>query len=202
MTKSVCIAHAWPVLSVRHLLIAFLAILASLAPQQGLGATQGAQGNSSSASVDMHLVLGTRVRFSGFSDFNFGNWSGGGDVEANDNLCVGRTGVSLFGTGQYRILASGDGEPGNPSAFVLSNGVDTIYYDAYFNDQRGTVGREQLVPGVALTGQTGPGFWMIWNYLFGCLSTNANLTVIIPESELYRGSGNFTGTLSLTLIPE
>ena len=165
-------------------------------------ATQGAAGTTSTGSVDLTLVTGLNVRISGFSDMNLGVYSGSGDLTANDNLCVGRTGVGLFGTGIYRILAQGDGEPGNPSAFTLTNGANQISYDAYFNDQPGTVNRSQLTPGVALTAQSGFGFWQVLNYLFGCSVENANISIRVPQSELQAAAGVYSGTLTVVLIPE
>lgn len=165
-------------------------------------AVQGAPGADSSGSIDVTLVTGLGVRISGFVDLPLGVWSGSGDLVANDNLCVGRTGVSFFGAGAYRILASGDGEPGNPAAFTLTNGARFITYDAYFNDQVGTSNRQPLVPGVALTGQSGFGFWQILNYLNGCVVNNANVSIVVPEAELTGKGGIYSGTLTLTLIPE
>ena len=203
MTPLVRRASAWLVLDRARLLSCVLAfsVLPWFAPV-AWAATQGSGGPSSTGTVDMHVVLGTAVRISGFSDMSFGAWSGTGDVEANDDLCVGRTGVPLFGSGPYRILASGDGAPGNPSAFTLTNGAHTINYNAYFNDQPGVTNRQQLTPGVALTNQSAFGFWMVFNYLFGCVTNNANVSVIVPASELGTGAGTYTGTLTLMMIPE
>ena len=79
-------------------------------------ANQGNLGNTSSAgTVDIDLVLGLRTRISGFNDLALGVWSGSGSLTGNDNLCIGQSGASFL-VGNYRIRASGDGEPGDPSA--------------------------------------------------------------------------------------
>lgn len=165
-------------------------------------AVQGNPGVTSSGNIDISLITGLNVRISGFSDMPLGTWSGAGDVISNDNLCIGRTGVGLFGAGPYRILASGDGEPGNPAAFTLSNGARRLSYNAFFNDATGIAGRQLLAPGVALTSQTGFGFWQILNYLFGCSVENANISIVIPEAQLRGAAGLYTGTLTLILTPE
>ena len=131
-----------------------------------------------------------------------GTWGGTGPLTANDNICIGRSGVALFGTGAYRVRAEGDGTAGNPAAFTLSNGVDELFYNVYFNDQTGLTNRQQLTAGTTLTGQSGGGFGMVFNLIFGCAFNNANLSIEVPESELQSHIGTFTGTLSLTLIPE
>ena len=79
-------------------------------------AQQGTSGTTSTGDIDVTMVVGLNVRLSGLADMPLGVWGGSGDLTADDNLCVGRTGVG-FGAGNYRIYASGDGESGNPAAF-------------------------------------------------------------------------------------
>lgn len=184
-----------------RLILAFFCVLLFAAPI-GHAAVQGNSGTTSLGNVDVSLITGLNVRISGLTDMPLGTWSGTGDATSNDNLCIGRTGVAFFGTGVYRILASGDGEPGNPSAFTLSNGARRLSYNAFFNDTTGTAGRQPLIPGVALTGQSGFGLWQIFNYLFGCSQLNANISITVPESELQGAAGVYTGTLTLILTPE
>lgn len=186
--------------SLRLILAVFCVLL--LAAPTSHAAVQGNSGTISSGNVDISLVTGLNVRISGLSDMPLGTWSGAGDATSNDNLCIGRTGVGFFGSGPYRILASGDGEPGNPSAFTLSNGARQLSYNAFFNDAAGIAGRQPLTPGVALTSQSGFGFWQVLNYLFGCSVFNANISIAVPESELRGAAGVYTGTLTLILTPE
>lgn len=166
-------------------------------------ATQGNRDTTSTGSVDITLTTGLTGRFTGFTDFLLGTWSGAGDLIADQNICIGRTGVGFFGTGNYRVRADGDGDATDISAFSLSNGVDLVYYDVYFNNQPNLAGRQQLTGGQTLTGQTASGFSLIINWLFGCSIRNANLSVVVPEASL-AGSpgGNYTGTLTLVLIPD
>ncbi|MEM7001857.1 MAG: hypothetical protein AAF529_13800 [Pseudomonadota bacterium] len=164
-------------------------------------ATQGNTDSTSTGSIDIHATQNIIVGIRGFDDMVLGDWSGTGAMVANDDICIARNAVPFFGTGSYRILAAGDGEPGDPAAFTLSNGLDRIYYNAYFNDQAGTAGRTQLTGGVALTGQTGFGLFLIFN-LFACNFGNANISIEVPESELSSSAGPYSGTLTLTLQPE
>jgi|GEM_PF-955841 len=165
-------------------------------------AVQGPQGNtSSSGSVDVDLVLGLLTRISGLNDIALGTWSGAGSLTGNDNLCIGRTGAGFF-SGPYRIRASGDGEPGNPSAFTLSNGALSLNYRAWFNDAANAgPARQELTPGVTLTGQNSFGLFQTFN-MFGCVFQNANISIEVPESELSGGTGTYSGTLTLLLLPE
>ncbi len=189
-----------PVSPLRTLLLAL--VLVSGLVNGSHAAVQGNPGPSSTGSVDINLIMGLNVRLSGLNDLALGTWSGSGDVAGDDNLCIGRTGIGFFGSGLYRILASGDGRPGNPAAFTLSNGATQIEYEAFFNDQTGTAGRQPLVPGAALTNQSGFGGWFALNYLFGCVVENANVSVVIRDPVLRAAAGPYSGTLTLVLIPE
>ena len=165
-------------------------------------AVQGPPGPTSSGSTEITYVQGLNARISGLADMPLGAWSGSGSLTANNDICIGRSGVGFFGSGAYRVRAQGDGEPGNPAAFTLSNGTNLLYYNVFFNDQTGTANRTPLTAGTTLTGQTGSGFAFVFNLIFGCAATNANLSIEVPESQLQQHIGIFTGTLSLTLIPE
>jgi len=165
--------------------------LTSITPPTN-AAVQGTSGETSSTgSVDIDLILGLH-------DLSLGTWSGTGSMTGNDNVCIG-----TIGTGApYRIRVSGDGAPGNPSAFTLSNGAQTITYNAWFNDvPNNGAGRQALTPGVTLTGQTSPNFVRFFN-MFGCIFLNANISIEVPEAELAGGTGSYTGTLTLLLLPE
>ncbi len=165
-------------------------------------ATQGSVGPTSSGSIDIVYSQGINVLIAGLDDLSLGTWSGTGPMEANDDLCIGRSGVGFFGTGLYRIRASGDGEPAFPAAFTLSNGVNRIHYDVYFNDEAGLTGRTPLSPGVIISNQSSFGLFFIFNMLFGCTVQNANISIEVPETELSGAAGTYTGTLTLLLIPE
>ena len=181
-----------------------LALLAngSIISLPASAAVQGNIGSGTSASTDIIYTQGLSARISGFTDMDLGTYAGTGNMTANDNICIGRSGVGFFGSGAYRVRAAGDGTPGNPSAFTLSNGSEQMFYNVFFNDQPGVSGRTPMTAGVALTSQSGGGFAFIFNLVFGCVFNNANLSVEVPEAELQSNIGIFSGTLRLTLIPE
>ncbi|MEM7079981.1 MAG: hypothetical protein AAF513_15275 [Pseudomonadota bacterium] len=167
-------------------------------------ASQGSIASNSGGTADVTLVLGLNARITGFDDFLFGTWDGSSTLSADDNICVGQSGTGIFGTGSYRILAQGDGDSGDPSAFTLANGSGhQVYYDAYFNDQGNPTGRTQLTPGLQLSGQTAFGIGLIFNLILGgCPIPNANLSIEVPPANLSAAYGAYSGTLRVTLIPE
>ena len=162
-------------------------------------ATQGAEGNSSTGTIETIVVIGRFIRIAGLRDFNFGLWNAGdGTLSDNDNVCIGK---NDFG-GPYAIRAAGNGDGGDPAAFTLNNGVDQIYYNVYWNDATGTTGNQQLTAGLILHGQTGSFFSFLFN-LFGFCFSNANVQVEIPDTELSGASGGaYSGTLTLLVIPD
>ena len=166
-------------------------------------ATQGTTtAGSSAGSVDVVVTTGLVARVSGLNDIDLGTWSGAGDLSGSDDLCIGRSGVGLFANGAYRVRLDGDGDASDVSAFTLSNGTDLLHYTVAFNDATG-VGGTPVTGGVMLNAQTGFGFWQFINVLFGCSVNNANIEVSVPAAELLSvPAGNYTGTLTIVLIPE
>jgi len=172
-------------------ILSFFLLFTSL---QASAATQGGLGNNSSGDIEINLTLGLLARISGLADMAFGTWNGG-DLTSNQNICVG-----LYGTNSYRFRASGSGDGSDANAFALSNGSDYLPYRVFFNDQTGLTGRTELTASNSLTNQTASGSF--WN-LFGCLINNANLSILLEDASLASAStGNYTGTLTVTVIPE
>lgn len=187
----------------RWRLVLAAAFIAAATLPSAHAATQGSAGTASSGNVDVTLTTGLSARLAGLTDFALGTLDGSADATANQNICVGRTGVGLFANGAYRVRASGDGDPSDVNAFTLSNGVDRIYYNVFFNDQPNLAGRTPLTGGVMLSAQQGLGLFEIFNVLFGCVARNANLSIEVPAVELAAASsGNYAGTLTLVLIPD
>lgn len=189
--------------SLRHA-VASLALIACAAATPGaLAAGQGSSGLTSTGQVDMTLTTGLAARIAGLSDFALGTLSSASNATADQDICIGRTGVGFFASGSYRLRASGNGDATNIHAFTLSNGADQLYYDVFFNDQTGLAGRTPLTGGVMLSGQQGLGLFELFNVLFGCAVRNANVSIEVPAAELAAASsGNYTGTLTLVLIPD
>ena len=182
---------------IRNIAVAFLFVSGINAH----AATQGTINSNSTGTIDLNYTQGLLTRITGFSDMVLGTWDQANPMTANTNICIGSTGINGFFSGNYRIRASGDGTSGNPAAFTLSNGSDQIFYNAYFNDQSGTANRQPLTGGLILPGQSSIGFFMLIN-MAGCVINNANLSIEVPTSELDGALGVYTGTLTLTLIPQ
>ncbi len=162
-------------------------------------ATQGSQGVTSTGTIENTVVVGRQIWIRSLRDFNFGNWNlGDGTLSDNDNVCIGKN--DFFGP--YAIRAAGNGDGFDPAAFTLSNGVDQIYYNVYWNDANGTGGNQQLTPGLILHGQTGSAFVFFLNVIGLCI-TNANVEIEIPDTELSSAAGGvYSGTLTLLVIPD
>ncbi len=168
---------------------------------------------ATSGTVDITVSSGDDIIIFGLQTVSFGTWNiGDGNLASNQDVCIGKSGVFE----PYAIQATGDGAPGDPSAFTLSNGVQQINYDVYWNDQSGTGGQVQLPPATILFGQNSGGFFRSLINRFrgfqgqpcapggGFFSAipNANLEVRINNTELSSAAGgNYTGVLTLLLIP-
>ena len=188
---------------IRSLAVAAIAGFFLAGSGTAFAATQGSTTpGSSTGGVDVVVTTGLVARVSGLNDIDLGAWSGAGDLTGSDNLCIGRSGIGLFANGAYRVRLDGDGDASDVSAFTLSNGTDLLYYNVAFNDATG-VGGTPVTGGVMLNAQTGFGFWQFLNVLFGCSVNNANIEISIPAAELLSvPAGNYTGTLTVVLIPE
>lgn len=165
-----------------------------LSSQTVFSANQGQLATNSNADLDITLTLGLLTRVTGLNDFSFGTWSGG-DLSANDDLCIG-----LYGANQYRVRATGDGDGIDINAFALTNGIDFLPYRVFYNDQTGTSGQVELSTSSSLLGQNAANSFF---NLFSCSNQNANIGLLIENASLAAtGAGAYAGTLTLTLIPE
>lgn len=172
-------------------------------------ATQGLRATSSTGTIDIALNNNVFALIFGLDDIDLGTWSGSGDMSANEDICVAfnGTGPRFFGqTDNYLIRATGDGTPGNPGAFTLSNGVEAIDYRVILTDLNNQI---ELTAGNITTGQIllNPGYnaniaALAGGFASACINPNATITVLIEEAELAAGSGTHTGTLTLELAPE
>ncbi len=175
-------------------------LLCLTAPQTLFAATQGNFGATSEGGSDVFIVLGLQGLITGLNDLSLGPWSGTGPLTANDNLCVG-----LMGTTQYQIRAEGDGNTTDPAAFTLVNGTDVLYYRAFFNDrnQVKVATSTRLTGGQLLPQQNDLNATRVVNNMGGCIATNANIYLEITQAELQQAVlGTYSGTLTLTLVPE
>ncbi|TQV88473.1 hypothetical protein [Aliikangiella coralliicola] len=172
--------------------------LASLIAFKAGAAVDGELSSSSTGNIDITLALGVAGVIVDLRDFNFGNWSGTGELRDNDDLCIGTTGTS-----QYIIRADGQGV-GND--FILSNGSNELAYRVFWNDTTGTAGNFELFAGVQVDNLTNPpnSFTPIGGGGYICTGArDANVEVVIEESALQAAeAGSYSGVLTLTLIPQ
>jgi hypothetical protein len=114
--------------------------------------TQGTAGTTSTGTVDIDVRVGGDIRIYGLQTVRFDTWGNAdGDLASNQDIGIGK-----FGFPQpHAAQASGDGTAGDPSVFTLSNGVDQINYDVYWNDQNGTGDQIPLSSGSVEYGQAG-----------------------------------------------
>ncbi len=164
-------------------------------------ATQGNVGTNSSGTVDVAVIVNQLALIRGLTDINLGLWSGSGDLTGTDDICVAISGASFATPRGYHLRASGDGSPGFPADFTLSNGVSDINYRVYLTHLGGQI--ELLAGQTAYSNQFQADFAYVLNFIFnGCFFPNATIEVQVEESELATGLGTHSGTLTLELIPE
>ena len=136
--------------------------------------------------------LHAQIIVSELSPFSLGRWTiGSGNIARNQDICV-----ALLPQGPYSVTASGDTVSGE---FALLSGFDAIEFQLYFNDRPRLNGRQQLVPGEALTGLRGRRL----KRRQPCNRLTANLSIFIPEANLTAApSGRYASNIVLTVSPE
>ncbi|NDC38470.1 MAG: hypothetical protein EBZ48_10510 [Proteobacteria bacterium] len=126
------------------------------------------------------------VRISNLHDLDLGVWTGSGDLEDEDPVCIYST------TGDYRIRASGTGAAG---AFSLSMTGSAVTYETHFKEAGGSF--------VSLTANSWSNFSGADSSSSNCNGlTNATVKVIARASSLSGArAGNYGGTLTLLVEP-
>lgn len=161
-----------------------------LLPSYALAATDGTLGTTSTGTTSITVTIPKLIRARSFSDFSLGTYSGAGDVTGNDDLNISINYVP----GTYRVTASGSGAA---SAFTITDGTNTLAYNAYYNDATGITGRVAMTSGTAVTAQTGA---------VRPLSTttlNANLSIEFLEADIQAvDAATYTGSITLVFQPE
>ena len=136
-----------------------------------------------------------KANISGVTDLTFSSVSfTSPSTTMSEDICV----YSSSFPEKYQITASGSG---NGGSFTLASGTDTLAYQVAWSSSPGqTSGGTTLSAGVPLTGQTSSASQKTCN---SGPATSASLIITIPYSAVDAATaGNYTGTLSLTVIPE
>ncbi len=166
--------------------IAFLAL-----PLSSFAATDGSLGLTSTGTADLEVEIDELMLISGMADLNFGTWTGSGDLNQNENICV----YTNQASGNYTVTATGDGAG---SAFTLTDGSNTLPYNVYFNDVSGMAGEVALT---ATTANTAQGGAHTTSQTCGG-GNNANYHVEIEDTALAAvPSGTYSGTLTIVVEP-
>lgn len=173
-------------------------------------ATPGNLATTSNGTVDITVISNELALIFGLNDVDFGTWSGTGDLSADEDICVAVSSTLPTFLGQprfYRLIATGDGSPGNPNSFTLSNGATDINYRVFLTDADSQI---EMLPGNINSGNHfigTPAYNANIAAFFGgapnpCITPNATISILIEESELASGAGRHTGTLTLELSAE
>lgn len=107
------IMHAW-----------IAATLAVTSSSTFAATIDGVVGATSTTTVDTFLAIGDVIRISGLSDFDFGNWSGAGDLDDTQDIRINVNYGTNDATRRFEVTAVGDHNSGN---FLLENSAAKLY---------------------------------------------------------------------------
>ena len=155
-------------------------------------ATQGTLDTTSQGSVQVSIAIPERVNISGLSDFNFGQYTGSGDLQADADICI----YSNTPTAGYSIRFRGSGAS---HAMQVDDGSgNTIAYTTNFNPTIGIVGNAQAIPNTNYT-HTGANTQAVDCSIGG---NSGNIQINMLEANLQAApNGNYTGTLTILVEP-
>ena len=179
-------------MNVCRILSAILLIGTYLVPLEAIAATDGLNATTSTGTTVVTFTIPKLIIATSFANIGMGTYTGTGDLNANDDLNI----ATNYGTAArtYRVTVTGSG---TSSAFTVTDGSQTIAYNAYYNKVTGTTGRSALTSGTALTGQTGAATTL------ASATLNANLSIEMLQANLQAvNAGAYTGTITLVFTPE
>ena len=128
-----------------------------------------------------------RIQIVDMNDFNFGTWSGSGNLTATDQVCVWED----SGNNRYRVTATGTGAGG---AFTITGGTTALPYQVTWTSSNGTT--------QTLTANVQSVQFRASSFVNRCGGgTNATLRIDIQQSDLLASeAATYTGTLTLLLV--
>ena len=136
-----------------------------------------------------------QVRITGLADANFGTLNSPTDYSISDNVCAySRQGFTAV---DYGVLATGSGSGG---AFLLSSGANTLAYEVFWTDAPNQTSGTQLTAGVLSPGYGNASLFQTCAFQ---PQGTATLTVTIRATAITAATaGNYSGVLTITIIPE
>lgn len=176
--------------------LAAVSALAVTLSNTALAATaDGTLGATSTGTVDVTLSIAEQFQISDLDAFAFGAYTGTGDFDANDDICVYHN-----GDGSYQVTVTDDSGV-TANAFAVDDATDTndIAMEVRWNDVAGTTGESTLTFNTALA-QTGANT-QATDCTTGGLS--ANLHVVLLEADLQAASaGSYDSELTILIEPD
>jgi hypothetical protein len=158
------------------------------------GATQGTSGSTSTGTLDISIALAEVVQVSALNDIIFPVWGGTGDMTEFDDLCI----YSNTAGGGYKVTVNGSGAGG---IFEVTDGSNTMIYNAYWNDQALPTGVSSLTANVQLTGQTGASTDSL-DCSSGSSLTSRIVVEFLDATLSAAPVSVYGGTITLTIEPE
>lgn len=147
-----------------------------------MAATQGTAGATSTGTAVVSVTIADIVQISDMNDFAFGTYSGTGNLNGTDNVCIYRN-----GTGNYTVTATGSGAA---NAFTMTDGTNTIAYSVSLDGANLTTGTATNQTGAHATSANCGG------------TPNKALAVNVLAADLQAApAGAYTGTLTLLVAP-
>ncbi|MBL7661363.1 hypothetical protein JNK13_01295 [bacterium] len=131
------------------------------------------------------------VRISNMNDFAFGTWSGSGDLQLTDAVCIYDSAGGAANR-RYFITLTGSGAGG---AFTIASGANTLAYSAAFAGSNGvftnmTAGVRVQFDGAHRTSNTCGG------------TTNAQIRISLTQANMLTvDNGSYSGILTVLLQP-
>ncbi len=180
----------------KFLALAATAAVALTMSSSAMAATaDGTLGATSTGTVDVTLTIDEQFQISnitGSTDFQFGTYSGTGDLTANRDLCVYHN-----GDGSYGITI--DDDTATAGFNVENGGGDAITMAVNWNDVTGTAGSVAATESTEIV-STGAN-----TTIADCSAggNSANLEVTLLEADLQAANaGSYAAELSLVVDPD
>lgn len=124
------------------------------------------------------------VQITKMSDFNFGSWSGVGDVSISDTVCI----FDLFANA-YNLRATT-----SSGSYVLKNGANSLPFTAQWQGSGGGF--------TTLPYNSNLSFSTASNSITCSGGTNATLRISITEADMLTApTGNYSATISIIVTP-